>query len=1118
MSEIGSRVFGGSTLRRWVAGAAVSLLTSTGLLAVSAAIPARADTAPPAGLPATVSADALPTVQINGVVWGQATVGNTVYVTGSFSQSRPAGAAAGTNQTARSNLLAYNITTGALITSFNHPLNAQGRYVSASPDGTRVYVGGDFTTVDGVSHGHIVAFDTATGARVASFAPTMNGTVRAITATNSTVYVAGDFTTANGTARTYFAAFAASNGALQAWNPVVNAGGTAIVLAPDNSRVILGGRFTTINGAAFTGIGAVNSTTGANVSWNPNFPIKDAGSGAALTRLVADGSLIYGTAYQFQTGGNFEGRFAADPYTGNIVWLNSCHGDSYDAWPIGQVLYSAGHSHDCSDAEDFSQDLTNVFDSTHYMTMAESTFPTGIERNAVFAGGPGIPGPRYSSFGGQPHSAQLNWYPTLSLGTFTGQSQAAWSVTGNSNYLSVGGEFPRVNGTAQQGLVRFAIRSIAPNAIGPANSSNLTPTAVSQTSGTARVTWRAGQDQDNEVLTYRLYRDGGNTPIYTQTLNSRFWYRPMLGYLDTGLAIGSSHTYRVTVTDPIGNVRTSGTSAAVTIGNGTLSSYTQMVRGDGASDFWPLSEASGTAGRNYAGINDLTYGSAVTHAEAGPPAAGNATAATFDGTTNSTTATVGNGLRYSTLSVEAWVKTTTTAGGGIVDYGNFAVEGSINVDRTLYMGPSGKLYFGIWNNEVNNTVASTLAYNDGQWHHIVGTVGSGSGMTLYVDGAAVASNPSITSSPSVLAGYWRVGGDLMNRWTEMPTHTGTFNPPNPPTLAAPHELTGSIADVAVYPAVLSPAQVAAHYGSAPANQSPTASFTHSCTELACSVDGSGSADPDGAIASYAWTFGDGGTATGATASHTYAASGTYTVGLTVTDDDGATNSTSQQVTVNAGTQTTYALDTFNRTVASGWGTADTGGAWSLTGSAANYAVTPGTATMRLTTAGAGSGTAYLGSVSATDVEVATTVSYDKVGLGNGTTLYVVSRRTSGTSQYRGKVRVASTGAVLISFSKLDGSSTETALTGETTVSGLTYTAGTRLRIRYQTTGTSPTTLRLKVWQDGTAEPASWQQTTTDSSAGLQGAGNVALSGYLSSGATNVPITASFTAFSAVQPA
>jgi PKD repeat protein len=86
--------------------------------------------------------------------------------------------------------------------------------------------------------------------------------------------------------------------------------------------------------------------------------------------------------------------------------------------------------------------------------------------------------------------------------------------------------------------------------------------------------------------------------------------------------------------------------------------------------------------------------------------------------------------------------------------------------------------------------------------------------------------------------------------------------------------------------------------SPPPNQAPVASFTSSCTNLGCSFDASASSD-DGSIASYAWTFGDGGTATGVTASHTYASANSYTVTLTVTDNLGATGNTSSSVTVTA---------------------------------------------------------------------------------------------------------------------------------------------------------------------------------------------------------------------------
>ena len=153
--------------------AALAALLAFGLLLLGLAVPgvASADTRPDPGTPATVSADGLGTVQVNGVVWSMVTVGNTVYATGSFTNARPAGAAPGTSTTPRANLLAFNLTTGALITTFNHTLNGQGRHIAASPDGSRVYVAGDFTTVDGVARGHIAAFNIATGALITASRP-----------------------------------------------------------------------------------------------------------------------------------------------------------------------------------------------------------------------------------------------------------------------------------------------------------------------------------------------------------------------------------------------------------------------------------------------------------------------------------------------------------------------------------------------------------------------------------------------------------------------------------------------------------------------------------------------------------------------------------------------------------------------------------------------------------------------------------------------------------------------------------------------------------------------------------------------------------------------------------
>ena len=141
-------------------GAGLAVLPATGALADSAPI----DPADPA-TPVTVTADPLPTVQINGVAWSQVVVGDVVYVAGRFTTARPAGAPAGVSEVPRNNVLAYDVRTGALITSFAPNLNAQAVSLAASPDGTRLYVGGDFTQADGQDSRTAPGFIVAVGAK-----------------------------------------------------------------------------------------------------------------------------------------------------------------------------------------------------------------------------------------------------------------------------------------------------------------------------------------------------------------------------------------------------------------------------------------------------------------------------------------------------------------------------------------------------------------------------------------------------------------------------------------------------------------------------------------------------------------------------------------------------------------------------------------------------------------------------------------------------------------------------------------------------------------------------------------------------------------------------------------
>ena len=1107
------------------AGSAVlAALLAFGLLLLGLAVPtvAAADTRPDTGTPATVAADGLGTVQVNGVVWSMVTVGNTVYATGSFTNARPAGAAAGTSTIPRANLLAFDLTTGALVTTFNHTLNGQGRNIIASPDGSRIYVAGDFTTVDGVARGHIAAFSTATGALITGFAPTSNAPVLALAVTGTTVYAGGNFSTAGGQPRTRLAAFNATTGAVTAWAPTANHTVRGIVVAP-NGRVVLGGQFSQINGVASNALASVNNTNGQDTTPQP-YGITNSGDNGGVWSLKYDGVNAYATTYCF-TCGNIEGTIAFNPNDFVLTWMNDCHGDPYDTWSNGTVVYNASHTHDCETSGQFPDQNPRAWKRAIAMTVAV----TGTLKATTQV-------PRYGSWEGRPHPSVLDWFPTIPAGTYTGQAQGSWSVTGGGSYVVYGGEFTSVNGVAQQGLVRFATSNVAPNRRGPElTAGQMRPNATSVTAGEVKVVWPQSWDMDNESLTYNVYRGSGTTPVYTVTTTSQWWNRTMMTWTDTNRPAGSSASYRVTVSDPFNNTVSSTQSNTVTV-RATTSTYATRVLSDGAAQYWRLGETTGTTAYDAVGTTNMAEGTGITRGTAGA---------------------VADDTAITPPAVDV-----------------------ANTDRALYVDAAGRVSFGLsarGQDRVTRytTVRSVDAINNGQWHHVVATVGTG-GTTLYVDGAQVAGNAALTSANTrVGPAFWRIGNGLL---TGAPDAPSSLN------------LNGSIDEVAIYPTTLTSAQVAQHFSAATGtmtNASPTATFTATPTGLAVAVDATGSADSDGTIASYAWNWGDttstpastsvtnshtyatagtytvtltvtdngGGTATttrsvtvsgpppanpaptasftatptglsvavngsastdtapgtitsyawnwgdstpvtsgtAATANHTYTTAGTYTISLTVTDNGGATGTTTRSVSV-APASTEFARDAFGRTVpAGGWGSADLGGAWTASVGGTRLSVTPGTGVMDLPAAGNNTG-AYLGDVAQTSADITASVAVSAPPSATGTDVYVSGRRVNGVGEYRFRVRFFPNGTVGLVLSRLQTGVAEAFPGGEVVVPGLTYTPGTTLNLRVQVFGTGTTTARARVWT-GATEPTTWQISRTDATAALQANGAVGLAAY-----------------------
>ena len=193
--------------------------------------------------------------------------------------------------------MAYNLTTGARITTWAPTLNAQGMTIAASADGCTIYVAGDFDQVSGQSRSRIAAINATTGA-VLPFNPRANSRVNAIALNGNTVYYGGAFSTAGNptfTARGHLAGANATTGALLPWTPITDRDVNSMVVHPASGRVIVGGSMNTINGITQLGMSSLDGVTGAVMSWAANPIIQNYGEASAIAALTTDGDKIFGT-------------------------------------------------------------------------------------------------------------------------------------------------------------------------------------------------------------------------------------------------------------------------------------------------------------------------------------------------------------------------------------------------------------------------------------------------------------------------------------------------------------------------------------------------------------------------------------------------------------------------------------------------------------------------------------------------------------------------------------------------------------------------------------------------------------------------------------------------------
>ncbi|MFI2426500.1 hypothetical protein ACH5A7_20790 [Streptomyces sp. NPDC018955] len=209
--------------------------------------------------------------------------------------------------------------------------------------------------------------------------------------------------------------------------------------------------------------------------------------------------------------------------------------------------------------------------------------------------------------------------------------------------------------------------------------------------------------------------------------------------------------------------------------------------------------------------------------------------------------------------------------------------------------------------------------------------------------------------------------------------------------------------------------------------------------------------------------------------------------------------------VTAATSSVY--DTFDRTAASGWGTAESGGAWTASGgSASDYSVTGGYSSHLLATTNA-SRRSVLDFTHA-DFDAYVSLTPSATATGGFLSGMLTGRYLDSDNTYMARLAFNSTGNMTLSLRKRV-TATETELAS---VTPGPYTAGTYYRIRFQVSGS---TLRAKVWPTTSLEPGIWHLETTDTS--ITTSVSVGLRSISASANTNVNPEIRYQRFDVVNP-
>jgi hypothetical protein len=723
--------------------------------------------------------------------------------------------------------LAQSTVVSAVPASYT-PDVTDGVVYSIGQSASTVVLGGSFTSI--APHGStatvpavsLAAFTAGTGALVSTFQPVVNGTVYSVIAgpTPGTVYVGGSFTTIDGV-KSKIGLISTTTGALvSGWkSPSIN--GAVNTLAYSGGRLYVGGIFTSSGNAPHVGLVVVNGTTGAvlpittpafignhNYGVNCDPTVKTcskAGTGLKSIDINPAGTVMMAI-------GNFTS--AAGLQRNQIVKLDLTSTTVSVDLNWNTAAYSAG----C---------IASAYDS--YMRQVQFS-PDGSYFVVVATGGGA--GQHTNSDGTLVTCDTAARWATDGSGT---DVRPVWvDYTGNDTLLSVA-----ITGTVVYvgGHERWLNNTNGVDVAGEGAVPRPGIAALDPVTGMP-LAWNPGRNPRGDG-TYALLATSDGLYIGSDQdyVGDYRWLHKKVAFFP--LAGGKTLAANTTGTLP---------GSVYLLGSGSSAATGRQVVWNASSSAVSPSTFSAVDWTNARGAfmvnNEVYYGDTD----------GNFYERTFNGTS------FGPAVAIDPYDDPAW-DTVLNGSKGTYDGKESAFYGEMpSLTSTFYSagrvyytlsGHSG-MYYRYFEPDSGVMGADEFTVTDGQnWSNVKGAFLVGS--TLYFADSVTGSLFSVPFVNGQATGTPTVANATIN-WTS----AGAF--------------------------VYSGTQTA------PVNQPPTASFTSSCTGLTCSFDATGSSDPDGTVASYAWTWGDGSStpaSSAATTTHTYASGGSKSVTLTVTDNTGA---------------------------------------------------------------------------------------------------------------------------------------------------------------------------------------------------------------------------------------